>query len=97
MLNFPPQTKSKHDLFVEALSYLGPLIKDLSRLTFTEAKDFVITLAENYDPVLYNRYSKLRVLYNYGDTIQFCPSYRVNVPIKCDFHQILAYTIPQQR
>ena len=25
-----------------------------------------------------------------GDTIQFCPTYRVNVPMKCAFHQILA-------
>ena len=46
-------------------------------------------LAENYDPELYNRDSMIRVLDNYGDTIQFCPSYRVNVPIKGAFHQIL--------
>ena len=48
------------------------------------------SLAENYDPVLYDRYSKIRVLDNYGDTIQFCPSYRVNVPMKCAFRQILS-------
>ena len=34
-----PQTKPKHDLFVEALSYLDPLI----RLTVTEIKDFVFS------------------------------------------------------
>ena len=86
----PPQTKPKHDLFVEGLSYLDPLIKGGYGLTVTEIKDIVSTLADYYDPVLYNRYSKIRVLDNYGDTIKFCPSYRVNVPMKCAFHHILA-------
>ena len=54
----PPQTTPKHDLFVEALSYLVPLIKDGYGLTVTEIKDFVSTLAENYDPMLYSIYSK---------------------------------------
>ena len=42
----------------------------------------------NYDSALYNRYSKMRVLDNYNDTIQFCPSYQFNVPMKYAFHQI---------
>ena len=46
----PPRTKPKHDLFVEALSYLDPRFKDSYGLTFTEIKDFVSSLAENYDP-----------------------------------------------
>ena len=79
-----------NDLLVEALSYLDSLIKDGYGLTVTEIKDFVSSLAENYDPELYSRDSKIRVLENYGDTIQFCPSYRVNVPMKWPFHQILA-------
>ena len=62
-------------MFVEALSYLDPLIKDGDGLTVTEIKDFVSSLAENYDPALYNIYSKIRVLDNYNDTIEFCPSY----------------------
>ena len=85
----PPQTKPKHDLFVEALSYFDPLIKDGYGLTVTEIKD-LSNLAENYDSALYNRYSKMRVLDNYNDTIQFCPSYQFNVPMKYAFHQILA-------
>ena len=60
-----PQTKPKHDLFVEALSYLDPLIKDGYGLRVTEITDFVSSLAENYDSALYNRYSKIRVLDNY--------------------------------
>ena len=72
-----------NDLFVAALYYLDPLIKDGYRLTVTEIKDFVSSLAEHHDPVLYNRYSKLRVLDNYSDTIQLFLSYRVNVPKKC--------------
>ena len=40
----PPQTKPKHDLFVEALSYLDPLIKDGYGLTVTDIKDFVSIL-----------------------------------------------------
>ena len=68
----------------------GPLIKDGYGLTVTEIKVFMSTLVENYDPVLYTRYSKIRVLDNYGNTIQLCPSYRVSVPMKCVFHQILA-------
>ena len=55
----PSQTKPKHYLFVEALSYLGSLITDSDRLTVTETKDSMPTLADNYDPVLYNRYSKV--------------------------------------
>ena len=43
------------------------------------------SLAENYDPVLYNSYSKIRILDNYNDAIRLCPSYRVNVPMKCVF------------
>ena len=66
---------------MEALSYLDPLIKDGYGLTVTEIKDFVSSLAENYDPALCNIYSKIRVLDNYEVTIQLCPSYRVNVPI----------------
>ena len=27
---------------------------------------------------------------NYGDTIQFCPSYRVKKIVKCAFYKILA-------
>ena len=84
----PPQTKPKHDLLVEALSF--PLIKDDYGLTVTEIKDFVSSLAENYDSALYNRYSKMRVLDNYNDTIQLCPSYQFNVPMEYAFHQILA-------
>ena len=67
---------------MESLSYLDPLIKDGYGLTVTAIKDFVSSLAENYDPALYNRYSKIRVLDNCDDTIKFCPSYRVNVPMK---------------
>ena len=63
---------------METLSYLDPLIKDGYGLTVTEIKDFVSSFAENYDPGLYNKYSKIRLLDNYGDTIQFCPNYRVN-------------------
>ena len=47
--------KTKHDLFAEALSYLDPLIKDAYGLTVTEIKYVVSSLAENYDPALYNR------------------------------------------
>ena len=77
---------------MEALSYLDPLIKDGYGygLTVTEIKDFVSSLAENYDSALYNRYSKMRVLDNYNDTIQFCPSYQFNVPMEYAFYQILA-------
>ena len=60
----PPQTKSKHDLLVGASSYLNPLIKDGYGLTVTEIKDFVSSLAEIYDPELYSRDSKIRVLDN---------------------------------
>ena len=42
--------KTKHDLFVEALCYLDPLIKDAYGLTVTEIKYVVSSLAENYDP-----------------------------------------------
>ena len=77
-------------MFVEALSYLDQLIKDGYALTVTEIKDFVSSLAENYDSALYNIYSKMRVLDNYNDTIQFCPSYQFNVPMEYTFHQILA-------
>ena len=69
---------------MEALSYLDPLIKD--GLTVTEITDFVSSLAENYDPTLYNIYSKIRILDNYNDTIKLCPSYRK----KWAFHKILA-------
>ena len=48
------------------------------------------SLADNYDPALYNRYIKTRILDNYNDTIQLCPSYRVSVPMTCAFHHILA-------
>ena len=75
---------------MEALSYLDPLIKDGYGLTVTEIKDFVSSLAENYDSALYNIYCKMRALYNYNDTIQFCPSYPFNVPMEYAFHQILA-------
>ena len=75
---------------MEALSYLDPLIKDGYGLTVTEIKDFVSRLAENYDSALYNRYSKMRVLDNYNDTIQLCPSYQFNVPMEYAFYQILA-------
>ena len=84
-------------MFVEALSYLDPLIKDGYGLTVTEIKDVVSSLAENYDPALDSIYSKIRVLDNYHVTVQFCPSYRVNVPMKCAFHLILAEKILQQR
>ena len=75
---------------MEALSYLDPLIKDGYWLTVTEIKDFVSRLAENYDSALCNRYSKMRVLDNYNDTIQLCPSYQFNVPMEYAFYQILA-------
>ena len=75
---------------MEALSYLDPLIKDGYGLTVTEIKDFVSRLAENYDSALYNIYSKMRVLDNYNDTIQLCPSYQFNVPMEYAFYQILA-------
>ena len=75
---------------MEALSYLDPLIKDGCGLTVTEIKDFVSSLAENYDSALYNRYSKMRALDNYNDTIQFCHNYQFNVPMEYAFHQILA-------
>ena len=48
------------------------------------------SLAENYVSALYNRYSKMRVLDNYNDTIQFCPSDQFNVPMEYAFHQILS-------
>ena len=67
---------------MEALSYLDPLIKDGYGLTVTEIKNFVSSLAENYDSALYNRYFKMRVFDNYNDTIQFCPRYQFNVPMK---------------
>ena len=57
----PPQTKPKNDLLVEALYYLGPLIKDGYRLTVAEINDFMSRLAENCDPELYNRDSKIHV------------------------------------
>ena len=47
-----------------ASSYLIPLIKDGYGLTVTEIKDFVSSLAEIYDPELYSRDSKIRVLDN---------------------------------
>ena len=75
---------------MEALSYLDPLIKDGYGLTVTKIKDFVSRLAENYASALYNRYSKMRVLDNYNDTIQLCPSYQFNVPMEYAFYQILA-------
>ena len=90
MFTCQKQTETKYDLFVETLSYLDPLFKDGYGLTVTEIKDFVYILADNYNAVLYNIYSKIRVLDNYGDTIQFCPSYRVNVPMTCAFQQLLA-------
>ena len=74
-----------------------PLIKDDYGLTVSEIQDFVSSLAEKYDHLLYNWYSKIRLLDNYGDTIQFCPSCRVNVPMKFAFHQVLAWEILQQR
>ena len=49
---------------MEALSYIDPIIKDGYGLTVTEIKDFVSSLAENYDPELYNRESKICVLHN---------------------------------
>ena len=49
---------------MEALSYIDPLIKDVNGLTVTEIKDFMSSLTENYDPELYNRESKIRVLDN---------------------------------
>ena len=79
---------------MEALSYSDPLIKDGYGLTVTEIKDFVSSLAENYDSALCNRYSTrystMRVMDNYNDTIQFCHSYKFNVPMKYAFYQILA-------
>ena len=75
---------------MEALSYSDPLIKDGYGLAVTEIKDFVSSLAENYDYALCNRYSKMRVLDNYNDTFQFSPSYQFNLPMKYAFHQILA-------
>ena len=52
------------------------MIKDGYGLTFTEIKDFMSSLTENYDPELCNIHIKKRVLDNNGDTIQFCLSYR---------------------
>ena len=54
------------------------------------------SLTENYDPELYNIHFKKRVFDNYGVTIQFSPSYRVNTPLWCAFHKILALNILQQ-
>ena len=82
--------KPRHNLYIEALSYLNPLIKYGYGLTVTEIKDVVSSLADNYDPELYNIYSMICVLNNDGATIQLCPSYQVSVPMKCVFHQILA-------
>ena len=45
----PLQSKPKHDLFVETLSYLDPLIKHGCGLTVTEIKNVVSSLAENCD------------------------------------------------
>ena len=52
---------------MEAVTYLDPLFKDGYGLTVSEIKDFVSSLAENYDP---ESFSMLRILDNYGDTIQ---------------------------
>ena len=70
---------------MEALSYLDPLIKDGYGLTVTEIKDFVSSLPDNYDSALYNIYSKMRVLDNYNDTIQLCPSYQFNILMEYAF------------
>ena len=70
-------------IIIILLSFLSVVIngtKDGYGLTFTEINDFMSKVTENYDPELYNIHFKKHVLENYGDTIQFCPSYRVNTP-----------------
>ena len=60
---------------MEALSHLYPLYKDGYRLTVTEIRDFMFSLAERYDTELYNKDVNTNLLDNYGE--MFCPSYRV--------------------
>ena len=50
-----------------------PLNKDGYGLTVTETKDFMSSLAENYDIELYNEDVKKRLLDNCGDKTEFCP------------------------
>ena len=81
----PPQAvyNLKHDLFMEALSHLDPLIKDGYGFTVTEIKDFMLSLAEDDDVEIYNRDVKKFILDHYGDEIRFCPSHRANEPEMC--------------
>ena len=76
----PPQTNRKHDLFMEALSHLNPLIKDGYGFTVTEMKDFMSSLEENAGGEIYNRDDKKFLLDHYGDKIPFCPSHLANEP-----------------
>ena len=79
----PSQTKPRHDLFMEAVPYLDPLIKNGYGLTVTEIKDFMSSLTKNEDAELYNKDVKKGLLVHYGDKIQFCPSHRLNEPEMC--------------
>jgi len=48
---------------VQALFYLEPITKYRYGLTFTEIKDFMYSLTDNYDPELYNMHFKKRALH----------------------------------
>ena len=62
---------------MEALSHLYPLYKDGYGLTVTEIKDFIFSLAVNYDTELYNKDVNTNLLDNYSEMTELCPSYRV--------------------
>ena len=59
------------------MPHLYPLNKDAYGLTVTETKDSTSSLAENDDIGLYKKDVKKRLLYNYGDKSEVCPSNRV--------------------
>ena len=63
--------------FRETLSDLYPLNKDGYGMTVTEIKDFMFSLADNYDIELYNKDANTSLLDNYGEKTAFCPSNRV--------------------
>jgi len=53
------------------------LNKDGYGMTVTKIKDFMFSLAENYDIELYNKDANTSLLDNYGEKTAFCPSNRV--------------------
>ena len=48
----------EQELFLKAVSYLDPLLRDGYGFTVTEVKEFLFSLSENNDFEIYNRDSK---------------------------------------